>query len=1173
MSKILINQYYQNLDRTLQFGKSRNEQSIRNHFWHLLNDYARKSNYEVVPEVLVMGTRGQKVRPDGVVKNLWGLDIGLWESKDEKDDIEAEIDAKIKKGYPLTNILFEDSNIAVLFQRGEEVGRAKMRDADQLHELLTTFINFKSETVYKFEEAIEKFKADIPVIVETLRNRIVESREKNPNFQAVQNTFLELCKAEINPDIRIEDIREMMIQHILTSDIFNRIFDDPDFHRHNTIAAELEKLIETLFSYAERRNLLNSIEHYYEAINSTAAGITDHHEKQKFLKVIYENFYKVYNPKAADRLGVVYTPNEIVRFMVDSTNYLLHKHFGKTMADRNVEILDPATGTGTFICDIIEHAIPKQDLAYKYKNEIFANEVAILPYYIANLNIEYTFKQKMQYYEEFPNLCFVDTLDNTDALAFAGKQHTLFRLSSENTERIRRQNSKKISVVIGNPPYNANQANFNDFNKNREYPFIDKRIKDSFTKYSKAANKANLYDMYTRFYRWAMDRIDRNGVLALITNRSFIDSRTFDGFRKCVQDEYAYAYIVDTKSDVRFNPKIAGTTHNVFGIQTGVAIMFLIKKEKQEGPCRIEYTGMDDDWRKEIKLDWLKNNQLANIHFETIHPDKNNNWINLSNNDFDNLIPIIDKDLKLGKDGQAIFNTFSLGIASHRDSWVYDFSKSVLENKMKYFVSVYEETLVDNNFPNKNSITWDEDLNSYLLRRIEKKFEADKIVVASFRPFVKQFYYFDNHFNGRLYQFGNLFKPDSENLFIAVNREGSNKPFHLLASDTIVDLHYTGDSQCLPLYGYDKTGNRTENITDWGLEQFRARYSSPPAPLQNGEGGRVVAGNRKGEGWCTVEVQLPPQLLANARELRKNQTDAEDMLWQLLRNRQLGNLKFRRQHPLKVGFILDFYCADKKLGIEIDGGYHNSPDQMEQDSMRTEAIHEYGINIIRFTNEEVINETDSVLTNILRAISPLQNGEGPGVRKEDIFHYTYAVLHNPAYRKKYELNLKREFPRLPFYENFWQWAAWGKALMELHIGYETVEPFALEVVTAETKAEHLQQKTMFDEAQEPEAMFARKPKVKAKLKADKQTGIIEIDELTYLKGIPKIAWEYKLGNRSALEWVLDQYKEKKPKDPTIAEKFDTYRFADYKNHVIDLLKRVCTVSVETMKIINEMESV
>jgi predicted helicase len=300
MSKPLIQQYYQNLDRTLQFGKSRNEQSIRNHFWALLNEYARKHNYEVVPEAVVMGLKGKKVYPDGTIKNLWGLDIGYWESKDEKDDLDAEIAAKVNKGYPLSNALFEDSHTAVLFQRGAEVGRVPIRDADKLHDLLSAFMAFKSDTVYKFEEAIEKFKADIPNIVSTLRDKINEHRDQNPNFRAIQQTFFELCQAEINPDITLDDIREMMIQHLLTSDIFNRIFDDPAFHQHNTIAAELEKLVGFLFTYADRKNLLGSIEHYYEAINATAGGISDHHEKQKFLKVLYENFYKVYNPKAAD---------------------------------------------------------------------------------------------------------------------------------------------------------------------------------------------------------------------------------------------------------------------------------------------------------------------------------------------------------------------------------------------------------------------------------------------------------------------------------------------------------------------------------------------------------------------------------------------------------------------------------------------------------------------------------------------------------------------------------------------------------------------------------------------------------------------------------------------------------------------------------------------------------
>jgi predicted helicase/very-short-patch-repair endonuclease len=546
----------------------------------------------------------------------------------------------------------------------------------------------------------------------------------------------------------------------------------------------------------------------------------------------------------------------------------------------------------------------------------------------------------------------------------------------------------------------------------------------------------------------------------------------------------------------------------------------------------------------------------------------------------------MDKEVKSGKGSNAVFELFSSGLKTQRDDWAYDFSKENLARKMKYFVEVYQKTLADDQFPDKMRVKWDRELEGYLLRKIEKKFAVEKIISALYRPFTKQSLYFDRHFNGMSYLVRSIFGENGSqiNSVINISGIGSSKPFSSLMSNNMGGLDLIEKTQCLPLYRYDKSGNRTENITDWGLEQFRVHYSSPPAPLQNGEGGRSEVGDRSGEGGRTVEVHLPSQLLENARELRKNQTDAEEMLWQILRNRQLGNLKFRRQHPLRVGFILDFYCADKKLGIEIDGGYHNSYDQKEYDSMRTEAINEYGINIIRFTNDEVINDTDSVLRQILSSApppisssprpsdTPLHSGEGTGVRKIDIFHYTYAVLHNPAYRKKYELNLKREFPRLPFYDNFGQWATLGKALMELHIDYEKVEPFPLEVITAETKVEHLQQKTMFNEAHEPEAMFARKPKVKAKLKADKQTGIIEIDELTYLKGIPKIAWEYKLGNRSALEWVLDQYKEKKPKDPTIAEKFDTYRFADYKDHVIDLLKRVCTVSVETMKIIEEMKS-
>lgn len=1029
MSITLINNYYQNIDRTLQYGKTKNEQAIRNHFWSLLNNYARKYNYEVIPEVPVMGTKGKKVYPDGTVKNLWGLDVGFWESKDEKDDINAEIDTKIKKGYPLTNILFEDSNVAYLYQRGSEVAHVKVREPEKLDEIITEFLSFKSETVYKFEDAIEKFKADIPVITNTLRDKILETRGRNMNFLTAQQSFLLLCKEEINPNITVEDIREMLIQHILTSDIFNKIFDDPEFHRHNTIADELERLVSILFSFSERKNLLYSIEHYYEAINATAASITDHHEKQKFLKVLYENFYKVYNPKAADRLGVVYTPNEIVKFMVESTDYLLQKHFGKTLADKDVEILDPATGTGTYLTSIIDY-IPKQNLAYKYKNEMHANEVAILPYYIANLNIEFTFQQKMGYYEEFKNLCFVDTLDNTDALHYEGKEHDLFALTNENAERIHRQNRRKISVIIGNPPYNANQKNENENNKNREYPAVDKRIKETYIKNS-TAQKTKLYDMYTRFLRWAEDRVDKNGIIAFVSNSSFINSRTYDGFRAIAAKDFNELWIIDLKGNARTSgERRRAEGGNVFSdlIRVGIAVYFLVKKENDH-ECRIYYHAIKDYAKAEEKKEYLYNSKLQNLTFEEINPDKNNNWINIADNDFASLLPLADKEVKLNRKDGAVFKLFTLGTVSNRDEWVYDFNGSNLKNKIKYFVERYNQDI--DLFKNKlnaqnisdkiksSPIKYTRDLKKSLIKGDKIQVDKEEFRVCLYRSYIKQNLYYAGELNEMRYQTPVIFpKKESENFIIAINQ--GSKPFNILASKYLVDLHFNGDSQCLPLYIYPEKSNRICNITNWGKEQFANQYN------------------------------------------------------------------------------------DKTI------------------------------------------------------------------KKDDIFHYTYAVLHNPAYRKKYELNLKREFPRIPFYENFWQWARWGKKLMDMHINYETATPYILQEVTREVKPPS-KQKELYAIAAEPGALYKHQPKIKVKLTADKINGIIELDELTTLSGVPKEAWEYMLGNRSAIECVLDQYKEKKPKDPTIAEKFNTYKFADYKDKVIDLLKRVCTVSVETVKIVKEME--
>ena len=1001
MSKLLISQYYNKVDQIIQYGGSRKETSIRGAFQNLLNEYCRSKDFILIPELEYKTKKGKLVYPDGTIKDALRLDYGYWESKDQYDNLDLEIEKKLAKGYPDDNILFEDSQTAVLIQGGGEIRRVSMRDAEALDTAINAFINYLRPEVQDFRDAISHFKEDLPTILTTLRSLIDQQSTTNKPFQQARDKFWQICQDSINPEISLENIREMMIQHILTEDIFINIFNESQFHRENNIASQLQAVIETFFTGATKRNTLSTIERYYAVIRRTAANIYNHHEKQKFLKAVYENFYKAYNPKAADKLGIVYTPNEIVRFMIESTDYLLHKHFGKILADKDVEILDPATGTGTFIAELIEY-LPKAQLPYKYEHEIHCNEVAILPYYIANLNIEFTYEQKMGDYAGFHNICFMDTLDHT---VFADKQLNLLSMTVENTARIKRQNDRKISVIIGNPPYNAKQENFNQNNANDYYQAVDKRIKDTYIKYGKAQNQIVIYDMYTRFIRWASDRLSHNGIIAFVSNNSFIDALAYDGFRKVIAEEFNEIWIIDTKGNARNSgERRRQEGGNIFSdqIRVGVAIYFLIRNENLQG-FKVFYHAFDDYAKAEEKKDFLAKNKLQNINFIHYNPDKNNNWINQTDNNFDSLLPLIDKEVKSGKAETAVFKMFSRGVATQRDEWVYDLSLENLTEKMKYLISVYQETLKDNDYKDKFSVKWDRELTKYLEKRINKSFHNELIVNSLYRPYFKQYFYFDKHFNGMTYQWFNIYNDkNSDNKYIAIPGLASPKNFHLIATEAIVDLNcLPAGSQCLPLYSYDKEGNPIDNITDWGLTQFQTHYN------------------------------------------------------------------------------------DKTI------------------------------------------------------------------KKIDIFHYTYAVLHNPIYQQKYEQNLKRDFPRIPFYDNFPQWVTWGKQLMELHINYETINPYPLtRVNSSETEITN----------------------PKPKLKADKIKNEIILDTVTSLTDIPKTAWEYRLGNRSALEWILDQYKEKKPKDETIAKQFNNYRFADYKEQVINLLMRVCTVSVETVKIIQAMET-
>ena len=406
-----IEQYRTKLQELIEFGGSDNEENIRPAFQNCLDSYCRdhRERLVLIPELKTSPSN----KPDGTVKDSLRMARGYWEAKDSHDDLDAEIQAKFNRGYPRNNIIFEDSQTAVLVQNASEAMRVNMSRGEDLHRLIRIFLDYELPEIQEFRYAQNQFKTDLPTVLENLRATVADAEADNPGYQEAAASFLDLCRKTIGPAVSPADVREMLLQHILTKDIFLSIFKEDQFHQENNVARQLDTLERTFFTGAVRREAIERLRAYYGVIGRAADEIADYAEKQQFLKAIYEDFYTAYNPAAADRLGVVYTPNEVVDFIIRGADHLLQKHFGKTLADDNVQILDPATGTGTFVTNLINH-LPADRLEHKYRHEIHANEVAILPYYIANLNIEYTYQQRTGRYLQFPNLCFVDTLDNMD---------------------------------------------------------------------------------------------------------------------------------------------------------------------------------------------------------------------------------------------------------------------------------------------------------------------------------------------------------------------------------------------------------------------------------------------------------------------------------------------------------------------------------------------------------------------------------------------------------------------------------------------------------------------------------------------------------------------------------------------------------------------------------------
>ena len=1010
-----IEDYYDALDQFDQLGFT-HETAVRSAFQFLLQHYGQKLKWTLVPEhsmtPLIRGARGVKNKRiviDGALIDSFQLSHGYWEAKDIHDNLPIQVQHKFDAGYPHDNILFQTPKRAILWQNDQRVLDADLTDATQLIETLQTFFSHRPQAYVEWETAVAQFKDKVPALGKGLAELIEKERGTNRQFATAFRAFHEKCCQSINPDLSEAAVEEMLIQHLLTERIFRTVFDNPDFTRRNVIANEIEKVIDALTSHSfSRDGFLRSLDRFYIAIEDTARTISDFSQKQGFLNTVYEQFFQGFSVKVADTHGVVYTPQPIVDFMVRSVEEILGAEFNRSLSDSGVHIIDPFVGTGNFIVRIMRE-IQKTALADKYQSELHCNEVMLLPYYIASMNIEHEFFEATGEYQPFEGVCLVDTFELAE-----DRQLPLFAL--ENTRRVEDQKKAPMFVIIGNPPYNMGQVNENDNNKNRKYETMDARVKDTYSQDSKATTKNKLSDPYVKAIRWASDRIEDEGVVAFVTNNSFLDGVAFDGMRKHLADDFNAIYILDLGGNVRKNPKLSGATHNVFGIQVGVSINFFLKsRDNANSQTEIFYACVDEFWRKEDKYRHLNSKKhYQNIEWKPITPDQRYTWLTEGlHAEFETFIPIGSKVAKAAKDedGKAIFSLYSLGVATSRDILAYSFDLKLLQERVHTFIEIYNSTVDrrkrhDPNAPIESfidtddpRIKWSHRVKESLKKLELSNYEDSHFRTALYRPFSQKYLYFDHFWNERRYQQHRIFptlNSGTENRVIWL-KVGQEWPMFALMINKIPDLLPQGGSQCFPFYTYNENGNnRRENITDWALEQFRSHY-------------------------------------------------------------------------------------------------------------RDEAI-----------------------------------------TKWDIFHYTYALLHHPAYRERYQVNLKRDLPHLPYAPDFRGFAKAGGRLGEIHIGYEDADEHPIKKV--ETPDKPLDWRVE-----------------KMKLSQDK-TQIVYNDFLTF-DGIPAEVFDYKLGNRSALEWVIDQYRVKTDKRSGIVN--DPNR-ADNPQYIVKLIGKVITVSLETVGIVENL---
>ena len=890
----------------------------------------------------------------------------------------------------------------------------------------------------------ESWAKDVADIFQRVVVRI-ENLLDNPDNDVLHdwfNAFHVELQGAINPSVTWNDAIDMMAQHILTRPVFEALFEDYDFASSNPVSIALDKLRDDFKDFGledETRDL----EGFYESVRMRARGIDNSEGRQRVLLELYEKFFATALRKDAERLGIVYTPVEVVDFILHSADEVLQKEFGRNLSDEGVHVLDPFAGAGVFLARLLQSdLIQASDLDRKFREELHANEIVLLAYYIAAVNIEEAYRGKHgedNDYEPFNGIVLTDTFNlnkQTDEEA-----PPLFQLDllPANNARAERQQDLPIQVIVGNPPWSAKQRNVADDNPNVEYAELEKRIETTYAARSTSTLKNTLYDMYKMAIRWASDRIKEQGVIAFVTNGSWIDGNVDSGIRARLVEEFSSVYVLNLRGNARTSgERRRSEGDNVFdqGSRAPVAITILVKNPNAEHDgCRVLYRDIGDYLKKEEKLEELRKAVSVSgfSDWQDITPDEHYDWIGQRNPAFAQFYPLGSNATKAGRADDAIFGLYSPGVNTARDAYIYNFSDNTCaENAQRmtedYLAAFSEIEQKPKLTPDEaarlhsSNLKWNGELKNNLKQKKSAQFEKDYIREALYRPFVATNCYVDYIFITRKGQMDRIFPDNSgKNHVICVPGIGSKKPFSVLVTDKIPDLNINeACAQCFPRYLYPKpvnaadtmdglpgteeTSDRIDNISDTALDAFRKHYK------------------------------------------------------------------------------------------------------------------------------------DNIIT------------------KDAIFDYVYGVLHATSYREEFINDLSKEIPRIPFAPNFHAFAEAGKALAELHVGYETCEQYPLSLV--------------FSHDGEPQPHHFRLTE-KAMRFADDETTLI-INEHVRLTGIPAEAHRYVVNGRTPLDWFRDRYKIKRDKDSGILN--DPNGWFENPRDLVTAIERIVYVSVESTRIIEGLPS-